>query len=73
MVPRSRRLSTEVEAQIDRCERDTAAQAKAIDALSKKLLAVTQLIESSDAVPLPVEDEDSLVIHVEEARDAAQS
>lgn len=70
--PRPRRLSTEIEEQLARREADCAAQARSIDDLSEKLRKLGALIDSSDAVPHEVDEEDSLVVHVEEAREAVR-
>lgn len=70
--PRPRRLSTEIEEQLARYDDECAAQAASMDELSERLTRIGKLIEASDAVPLPVDDEDSLVMHLEEAREAAR-
>jgi hypothetical protein len=69
--PRPRRLSTEIEAQLARRDVECAAQAASIDDLSERLAALGKLIESSDAIPEEIDEEDSLVVHVEEARSSA--
>jgi hypothetical protein len=67
---RPRRLSSEVEEQLARCESDRVLQQASLDELSRRFKAVEQLIESSDSVPEPLEDEDSLVVHLDLAREA---